>query len=67
MWRYISDEWVIQKPIKGTIGSSTMPHKINPIKFENSEGNLGVANALFEFSLGNYLYLDFNATFLTQQ
>ena len=49
MWRYISDEWVIQKPIKGTIGSSTMPHKINPIKFENSEGNLGVANALFEF------------------
>ncbi len=48
MWRYISDEWIIQKPIEGTIGSSTMPHKINPIKFENSEGNLGIANALFE-------------------
>lgn len=49
MWRYISDEWVIQKPVAGTVGSSTMPHKINPIKFENSEGNLGIANALFEF------------------
>ncbi|OGI85782.1 adenylosuccinate lyase [Candidatus Nomurabacteria bacterium RIFCSPLOWO2_01_FULL_39_17] len=49
MWRYISDEWVIQKPVEGTIGSSTMPHKINPIKFENSEGNLSVANAFFEF------------------
>ena len=49
IWRYISDEWIIQKPVEGTIGSSTMPHKINPIKFENSEGNLGMANALFEF------------------
>lgn len=49
MWRYISDEWIVQKPAEGTIGSSTMPHKINPIKFENSEGNLGLANALFEF------------------
>lgn len=49
IWRYISDEWVIQKPIEGTVGSSTMPHKINPIKFENSEGNLGLANTLFEF------------------
>jgi len=49
MWRYISDEWVVQKAIDGTVGSSTMPHKINPIKFENSEGNLGIANSLFEF------------------
>jgi adenylosuccinate lyase len=49
MWRYISDEWIIQKPIEGTVGSSTMPHKINPIKFENSEGNLGMANTMFEF------------------
>ena len=49
MWRYISDDWIAQKPVEGTIGSSTMPHKINPIKFENSEGNLGLANALFEF------------------
>lgn len=49
MWRYISDEWIVQKPIDGAIGSSTMPHKINPIKFENSEGNLGLANSMFEF------------------
>jgi len=49
MWRYISDDWVNQKPKKGEVGSSTMPHKINPIDFENSEGNLGLANALFEF------------------
>jgi adenylosuccinate lyase len=47
-WRYISDGWLAQKPMKGEIGSSTMPHKVNPIDFENSEGNLGVANALFE-------------------
>ncbi|PIR68057.1 adenylosuccinate lyase [Candidatus Nomurabacteria bacterium CG10_big_fil_rev_8_21_14_0_10_35_16] len=49
IWRYISDDWIVQKPIDGAVGSSTMPHKINPIKFENSEGNLGAANALFEF------------------
>ena len=49
MWRYISDEWIVQKSVAGEIGSSAMPHKINPIKFENSEGNLGLANALFEF------------------
>jgi len=49
MWRYISDNWVTQKPKKGEVGSSTMPHKINPIDFENSEGNLGLANAFFEF------------------
>ncbi len=48
IWRYISNEWIVQKPI-GDVGSSTMPHKINPIKFENSEGNLGMANAMFEF------------------
>lgn len=46
IWRYISDGWIVQKPPKDSVGSSTMPHKINPIKFENSEGNLGVANAL---------------------
>ena len=49
MWRYISDDWINQKPKEGEVGSSTMPHKINPIDFENSEGNLGIANALFEF------------------
>lgn len=47
IWRYISDEWIVQKPIPGAVGSSTMPHKVNPIKFESSEGNLGMANALF--------------------
>jgi adenylosuccinate lyase len=49
VWRYITDEWIVQKVIEGEIGSSAMPHKINPIKFENSEGNLGLANALFSF------------------
>lgn len=46
MWRYISDGWVTQKPKEGEVGSSAMPHKVNPIDFENAEGNLGVANAL---------------------
>ena len=49
MWRYISDGWMGQTPKAGEVGSSTMPHKINPIDFENSEGNLGIANSLFEF------------------
>ncbi|OGI64553.1 adenylosuccinate lyase [Candidatus Nomurabacteria bacterium RIFCSPLOWO2_02_FULL_40_10] len=49
IWHYISDEWLIQQAVQGEIGSSAMPHKINPIDFENSEGNLGIANALFEF------------------
>jgi adenylosuccinate lyase len=48
MWRYISDGWVIQKPKDGEVGSSAMPHKVNPIDFENAEGNFGIANALFE-------------------
>jgi adenylosuccinate lyase len=46
MWRYISDGWLKQKIVKGEVGSSTMPQKVNPIDFENAEGNLGVANAL---------------------
>ncbi len=49
LWRYISDGWISQKPVEGEVGSSTMPHKINPWFLENSEGNLGMANALFEF------------------
>jgi adenylosuccinate lyase len=48
MWRYISDGWVTQKPKEGEIGSSAMPHKVNPIDFENAEGNFGIASALFE-------------------
>lgn len=47
MWRYISDGWLKQKVVEGEVGSSTMPQKVNPIDFENAEGNLGVANALF--------------------
>ncbi len=47
MWMYISMNYFKQKVMKGEVGSSAMPHKINPIYFENSEGNLGVANALF--------------------
>jgi len=48
IWSYISMEYFRQKVKKGETGSSTMPHKVNPIDFENSEGNLGLANALFE-------------------
>jgi adenylosuccinate lyase len=49
IWSYISLGYFKQKTIAGEIGSSTMPHKVNPIDFENSEGNLGLANALFTF------------------
>lgn len=48
IWTYISLEYFRQKIKKGEVGSSAMPHKVNPIDFENSEGNLGVANAWFE-------------------
>jgi adenylosuccinate lyase len=46
MWRYISDGFIKQAVIEGEVGSSTMPQKVNPINFENAEGNLGIANAL---------------------
>ncbi len=48
IWTYVSTDYFKQKIKKGEIGSSAMPHKVNPIDFENSEGNLGIANALFE-------------------
>ncbi|MBZ0327075.1 MAG: adenylosuccinate lyase [Altibacter sp.] len=48
IWTYVSMEYFKQKIKKGEVGSSAMPHKVNPIDFENSEGNLGIANALFE-------------------
>ncbi|MGB5190713.1 adenylosuccinate lyase [Robiginitalea sp.] len=48
MWTYISMDYFKQKIKKGEVGSSAMPHKVNPIDFENSEGNLGIANAFFE-------------------
>jgi adenylosuccinate lyase len=48
VWGYISLGYFKQKTVAGEVGSSTMPHKVNPIDFENAEGNLGVANALFD-------------------
>lgn len=49
IWRYISDDYLVLKAKAGEVGSSTMPQKVNPIDYENAEGNLGIANALFEF------------------
>lgn len=48
VWTYVSMEYFKQKTKKGEVGSSAMPHKVNPIDFENAEGNLGFANAIFE-------------------
>jgi adenylosuccinate lyase len=48
IWTYVSMDYFKQRTKKGEIGSSTMPHKVNPIDFENAEGNLGIANALLE-------------------
>ena len=47
LWRYVSDDYLKQAVVEGEVGSSTMPQKVNPIDFENAEGNLGLANALF--------------------
>lgn len=54
VWRYISDGWLGLRVTSGEVGSSTMPHKVNPIDFENAEGNFGLANSLFDF-LGDKL------------
>jgi adenylosuccinate lyase len=48
IWGYISIGYFRQRTVAGEVGSSTMPHKVNPIDFENAEGNIGVANALFD-------------------
>ena len=48
LWSYISLDYFKQRTVAGEVGSSTMPHKVNPIDFENSEGNLGIANTVFE-------------------
>jgi adenylosuccinate lyase len=48
VWAYISLGYFKQKTVAGEVGSSTMPHKVNPIDFENAEGNLGIANAIFD-------------------
>lgn len=52
IWTYVSLDYFKQKIKEGEVGSSAMPHKVNPIDFENSEGNLGIANALFEHLSG---------------
>lgn len=52
VWTYISMDYFKQKTVAGEIGSSAMPHKVNPIDFENAEGNLGLANAVFGFLAG---------------
>jgi adenylosuccinate lyase len=52
MWTYISLDYFKQKTKEGEVGSSAMPHKINPIDFENAEGNLGLANVIFEYLSG---------------
>jgi adenylosuccinate lyase len=52
IWGYIAIGYFRQKPVDDEVGSSTMPHKINPIDFENAEGNLGLANALFDHLAG---------------
>jgi adenylosuccinate lyase len=49
LWTYISLDYFKQRTKEGEIGSSAMPHKVNPIDFENAEGNLGLANAIFEY------------------
>jgi adenylosuccinate lyase len=48
IWSYIAIDYFSQRKVEGETGSSTMPHKVNPIDFENSEGNIGIANALLE-------------------
>lgn len=52
IWGYISLGYFKQRPVEGEVGSSTMPHKVNPIDFENSEGNLGLANAIMDHLAG---------------
>lgn len=52
IWTYVSMDYFKQKIKAGEVGSSAMPHKVNPIDFENSEGNLGIANAIFEYLSG---------------
>ncbi|MEO9966029.1 MAG: adenylosuccinate lyase [Reichenbachiella sp.] len=52
IWQYISMGYFKQKVVKGEVGSSAMPHKVNPIDFENAEGNLGIANANYDFLAG---------------
>jgi len=52
IWTYIAMDYFKQKVVKGEVGSSAMPHKVNPIDFENAEGNFGMANAIYQFLAG---------------
>jgi adenylosuccinate lyase len=52
IWSYIALGYFKQKAVEGEVGSSTMPHKVNPIDFENAEGNVGIANAIFQHLAG---------------
>ncbi len=54
IWHYISDDWLVQLGKKNRVGSSTMPQKVNPIEFENSEGNLKLANGFIEVFINNF-------------
>jgi len=62
IWTYISMDYFKQQTKKGEVGSSAMPHKVNPIDFENAEGNLGVANALLEHFAANCQLADYKET-----
>ena len=63
IWTYISMDYFKQKIVEGEVGSSAMPHKVNPIDFENSEGNLGVANALLSHFRGEVAHFEVAARF----
>ena len=64
IWTYISLDYFKQDIKEGEIGSSAMPHKVNPIDFENAEGNLGIANAILSFFLINYPFQDYKEILL---
>ena len=59
IWQYISMDYFTQSVNKNEVGSSAMPHKVNPIDFENSEGNLSFANSIFEYLSENCQFRDY--------
>ena len=67
LWSYISIGYFSQKVNEGEVGSSTMPHKVNPIDFENAEGNLGLSNSIGNYLATNCQNLDFSVTYQTRQ
>ena len=66
VWIYISNDIFALKLLKNEVGSSTMPHKVNPIDFENAEGNFGLSNALMEFFANKLTNQDIKEIFLIQ-